>query len=336
MSKRAVTLIYGDGIGPEIVEATVRAVDASGAQIEWIEALAGQKAIDHHDLPLPDATIDSIRESGVALKGPLMTPIGKGFRSVNVTLRAELDLYANVRPALLLPGVESPYKNVDLVVVRENTEGLYSGLEAWLDREHTIAESRAIITRKGSERVIRRAFEIARTRPAKRLHLVHKANILKNTSGLFLETGREIAGEYPDIEFHDVIIDACCMQLVRNPSRFDVIVTTNLFGDILSDLTAGLVGGLGMAAGANYGDEYALFEAVHGTAPDIAGQGIANPLALMLGAELLLRYIDEPVAADRLERAIRGTLADGRVRTPDLGGSAGTREFTDAIIAHFG
>lgn len=336
MTKKPVTLIRGDGIGPEIVDATVRAVEAAGAEIEWIEELAGQHAIDQHDAPLPDATLDSIRETGVALKGPLTTPIGKGFRSVNVALRAELDLYANVRPALLLPGVKSAYSNVDLVVVRENTEGLYSGLEAWLDREHTIAESRAIITRRGSERVIRKAFEVARERPQKKVHLVHKANILKNTSGLFLETGREIAREFPDVEFSDVIIDACCMQLVRDPGRFDVLVTTNLFGDILSDLTAGLVGGLGLAAGANYGDEYALFEAVHGTAPDIAGKGIANPLAVMLAAVMMLRYIDEPRVADRLDAAIRATLAAGEVLTPDLGGDAGTDAFCDALIARIG
>jgi len=328
-----VTLIRGDGIGPEIVAATVRAVDATGVSINWIDMPAGSGSVETHGVPLPESTLASIRETKVGLKGPLTTPVGKGFRSVNVALRTELDLFANVRPAKLMPGVESPFGDIDLVIVRENTEGLYSGLEAWLDRDHTIAESRAIITRAGSERIIRRAFEIAQSRPAKKLHLVHKANILKATSGLFLDVGREMAPEFPDVEFADVIVDACCMRLVRNPRQFDVLVSTNLFGDILSDLTAGLVGGLGMAAGANLGEDYAVFEAVHGTAPDIAGKGIANPLAVMLAAVMMLEHIGEKSASVRLLEAISVTLTDGSKRTPDLGGSAGTQEFTDEIVA---
>ena len=332
---KKVTLIRGDGIGPEIVAATVRAIEATGAGIEWEEREAGLACAEHHGTPLPDETLASIREHKVCLKGPLTTPVGKGYRSINVALRAEFDLFANVRPAQNLPGVDTPFQDVDLIVVRENTEGLYSGLEAWLDREQNIAESRAIVTRAGSERIIRRAFEIANARPRRRLHLVHKANILKTTSGLFLEVGREIANDFPDVDFRDVIVDACCMRLVRNPSEFDVIVTTNLFGDILSDLTAGLVGGLGVAAGANLGSEgFALFEAVHGSAPDIAGKGIANPLAVMLAGVLMLGHLGYAGEAAQLEAAVHRTLADGKVRTPDLGGDATTRTFTDAILTN--
>ncbi|MCA9754562.1 MAG: isocitrate/isopropylmalate dehydrogenase family protein [Candidatus Eisenbacteria bacterium] len=332
---KKVTLIRGDGIGPEIVAATVRAIEATGAGIEWEEREAGLACAERHGTPLPDETLASIRERKVCLKGPLTTPVGKGYRSINVALRAEFDLFANVRPAQNLPGVDTPFQDVDLIVVRENTEGLYSGLEAWLDREQNIAESRAIVTRAGSERIIRRAFEIANARPRRRLHLVHKANILKTTSGLFLEVGREIANDFPDVDFRDVIVDACCMRLVRNPSEFDVIVTTNLFGDILSDLTAGLVGGLGVAAGANLGSEgFALFEAVHGSAPDIAGKGIANPLAVMLAGVLMLGHLGYAGEAAQLEAAVHRTLADGKVRTPDLGGDATTRTFTDAILTN--
>ncbi|MCB9463209.1 MAG: isocitrate/isopropylmalate dehydrogenase family protein [Candidatus Eisenbacteria bacterium] len=332
---KKVTLIRGDGIGPEIVAATVRAIEATGAGIEWEEREAGLACAERHGTPLPDETLASIREHKVCLKGPLTTPVGKGYRSINVALRAEFDLFANVRPAQNLPGVDTPFQDVDLIVVRENTEGLYSGLEAWLDREQNIAESRAIVTRAGSERIIRRAFEIANARPRRRLHLVHKANILKTTSGLFLEVGREIANDFPDVDFRDVIVDACCMRLVRNPSEFDVIVTTNLFGDILSDLTAGLVGGLGVAAGANLGSEgFALFEAVHGSAPDIAGKGIANPLAVMLAGVLMLGHLGYAGEAAQLEAAVHRTLADGKVRTPDLGGDATTRTFTDAILTN--
>ncbi|MEZ4650317.1 MAG: isocitrate/isopropylmalate dehydrogenase family protein [Candidatus Eisenbacteria bacterium] len=330
-----VTLIRGDGIGPEIVAATVRAIEATGVAIEWVEQEAGLACEERHGTPLPEATLDSIRETKVCLKGPLTTPVGKGYRSINVALRAEFDLFANVRPAQNLPGVVTPFPDVDLIVVRENTEGLYSGLEAWLDRDQSIAESRAIVTRAGSERIIRRAFEIANARPRRRLHLVHKANILKTTSGLFLEVGREIARDFPDVDFRDVIVDACCMRLVRNPSEFDVIVTTNLFGDILSDLTAGLVGGLGVAAGANLGTEgFALFEAVHGSAPDIAGKGIANPLAVMLAGVLMLGHLGYPNEASRLEAAVHRTLEAGKVRTPDLGGEATTQTFTDAILTN--
>lgn len=331
-SGRTVTLIRGDGIGPEIVSATVKAIEATGAPIAWDEQPAGARCVDQNGEPLPAATLESIRTHGVCLKGPLATPIGEGYRSVNVAIRTELDLYANVRPALLLPGIDGPFRNVDLVIVRENTEGLYSGLEAWIDRDHSIAESRAIITRRGSERIIRRAFEIARERPRRRLHLIHKANILKATSGLFLQVGRELASDYPDVEFLEMIIDACCMNLVRDPARFDVLVTTNMFGDILSDLTAGLVGGLGVAAGANLGERHSMFEAVHGTAPDIAGKGIANPLALMLAGVMMLEHLSMKDEAARLSDAIRETLAAREIRTGDLGGTATTDQFTDEVI----
>lgn len=330
--RRTVTLIRGDGIGPEIVSATVRAIEATGAPIDWDEQLAGALCAEQDGEPLPAKTLDSIRANHVCLKGPLTTPIGEGYRSVNVALRTELDLYCNLRPALLLPGIDAPFRNVDLMIVRENTEGLYSGLEAFIDREQTIAESRAIVTRRGSERIIRRAFEVARERPRRRLHLIHKANILKATGGLFLKVGRELALEFPDIEFLEMIIDACCMNLVRDPARFDVLVTTNLFGDILSDLTAGLVGGLGVAAGANLGEHHAMFEAVHGTAPDIAGKGIANPLALMLAGILMLDHLAMNDEASRLRDAIYETLAAREVRTGDLGGTSSTDQFTDEVI----
>ena len=331
-SARTVTLIRGDGIGPEIVSATLRAIEATGAPIVWDEQPAGARCAQEHGEPLPAFTLESIRSHGVCLKGPLATPIGEGYRSVNVAIRTELDLYANVRPALLLPGVDGPFRNVDLVIVRENTEGLYSGLEAWIDRDHSIAESRAIITRRGSERIIRRAFEVARERPRRRLHLIHTANILKATSGLFLQVGRELAAEYPDVEFLEMIIDACCMNLVRDPARFDVLVTTNMFGDILSDLTAGLVGGLGVAAGANLGERHAMFEAVHGTAPDIAGKGIANPLALMLAGVMMLEHLSMKDEAARLADAIHETLAAREIRTGDQGGTATTDQITDEVI----
>ncbi len=331
-----VTLIRGDGIGPEVVDAAVRAVEATGAEITWDPREAGAGAIPRHGAPLPEETLASIRENRLCLKGPLATPIGGGYRSVNVALRQEFDLYANVRPARTFAGIKTRYERVDLVVVRENTQGEYSGIEHYIDPTRSAAEAISIITRHGCDRIIRFAFEHARATGRKAVTLVHKANILKMTSGLFLETGREIARGYPDVQFGDLIVDNCAMQLVRDPTRFDVIVTTNLFGDILSDLTAGLVGGLGLVAGANIGEAAAIFEAVHGTAPDIAGKGVANPTAVMLAGAMLLDRLGQRERAQRLERAIRQTIADGKDLTPDVGGGGTTRSFTDRVIAALG
>jgi isocitrate dehydrogenase (NAD+) len=328
-----VTLIRGDGIGPEVVDAAVRAVEATGADIQWDPREAGAGAIPKHGAPLPEATVASIREHRLCLKGPLATPVGGGYRSVNVALRQEFDLYANLRPARTYAGLPGRYDKVDLFVVRENTQGEYSGIEHYIDPTRSAAEAISIITRHGSDRIIRFAFEHARAAGRKQVTLVHKANILKMTSGLFLETGRDIARSYPDIQFNDIIVDNCAMQLVRDPSRFDVIVTTNLFGDILSDLTAGLVGGLGLVAGANIGENAAIFEAVHGTAPDIAGKGIANPTAVMLAGAMMLDRIGQRDRAQRLETAIRRVIAEGRELTPDLGGSGNTASYTDRVIA---
>jgi isocitrate dehydrogenase (NAD+) len=328
-----VTLIRGDGIGPEVVDAAVQAVEATGAEIEWDPQLAGAGAIPQAGAPLPEATLASIRANRLCLKGPLATPIGGGYRSVNVALRQEFDLYANLRPARSYAGLPNRYDKVDLVVVRENTQGEYSGIEHYIDPTRSAAEAISIITRHGSDRIIRFAFEHARATGRKQVTLVHKANILKMTSGLFLDTGRDIARSYPDIQFNDIIVDNCAMQLVRDPTRFDVIVTTNLFGDILSDLTAGLVGGLGLVGGANIGENAAIFEAVHGTAPDIAGKGIANPTAVMLAGAMLLDRIGQRERAQRLESAIRRVIAEGKELTPDLGGSGTTHSYTDRVIA---
>ncbi len=327
-----VTLIPGDGIGPEVMAQTLRLLDAAGAQLVYDRQEAGTGALARYGTPIPDATLASIKRTGLALKGPLATPIGEGFRSVNVALRKAFDLYANVRPCKTFDGVKTRFPAVDLVVVRENTQGLYSGVEHYVDEERTAAESIAIVTRKAAERIVRYAFEYARRHERKLVTLVHKANILKLSQGLFLEVGRHLARDYPDIAFRDLIIDNCCMQLVLRPEKFDVLVTTNMFGDIISDLTSGLVGGLGLTAGANIGEKAALFEAVHGTAPDIAGKGIANPTAVMLAAVDLLRHVGQTDVAERLNRAIRGALADPTNHTGDLGGAATTVEYTDAVI----
>lgn len=333
----AVTLIEGDGIGPEITAATVRAVEAAGGRIAWQPALAGMTAAENAGDPLPAATVESIKANKIALKGPLGTPIGAGFRSVNVALRQQFDLYANVRPALTIPGVPSRYSGVDIVMVRENTEDLYAGIEHYVDPRRSAAESIAIITRFGSERIIEYAFQYARRHGRKKVTLVHKANILKLSNGLFLDVGREVAKRYPELAFDDMIVDATAMKLVIAPERFDVIVTMNLFGDILSDLIAGLVGGLGVAPGANIGDGgCAIFEAVHGTAPDIAGKGIANPTALMLSAAMLLDHVEQGEAAARLRKGVHAALGDAATRTGDLGGKLGTAAFTDAVIARMG
>ncbi|MDB4955422.1 MAG: Isocitrate dehydrogenase [Myxococcales bacterium] len=337
MTNPTATLIEGDGIGPEIAAATVRAIAAAGGAITWERADAGAGAVEKHRDPLPQATIDSIKKNQLALKGPLATPSGGGYRSVNVTLRQQFDLYANVRPVQTIPGVPSRFTNVDLTIVRENTEDLYAGVEHYIDSRRSAAESIAIITRFGSERIIVYAFEYARRMERKKVTLVHKANILKLSNGLFLDTGRDVAKRYPDIEFDDMIVDATAMKLVLMPERFDVIVTMNLFGDILSDLTAGLVGGLGVAPAANIGDAgCAMFEAVHGTAPDIAGKGIANPTGLMLSAAMLLDHVGQRDAAARLRKGIKAALANPETRTGDLGGKANTQQYTDAVIRLFG
>ena len=331
-----VTLIPGDGIGPSITQATLRVLDAVGAPFQWDEQLAGASAVARYDDPMPEATLDSIKRTRLALKGPLETPVGGGYRSVNVALRKTFDLYANVRPAKdIVPG--GRYDDVDIVLVRENTEGLYSGIEHYVkvgDDPKAAAESIAIVTRLGSERVIRYAFDYALAHGRRKVTLVHKANILKFTSGLFLEVGREVAREYLGrVEFEDRIVDAAAMQLVLKPEAFDVIVTTNLFGDILSDLVSGLVGGLGLAPGANIGSSAAIFEAVHGTAPDIAGKGVANPGALLLAAALMLDHVGEKARADRIRSALEAVIREGQTVTRDLGGTAGTDDFTSAIIA---
>ncbi len=328
------TLIRGDGIGPEIVAATLEVLDALGVAITWDEQLAGVAGVERANDPLPAATLDSIRRTRLALKGPLATPVGTGFRSVNVALRQEFDLYANVRPAKsVVPG--GRYENVDLVLIRENTEGLYIGMDFTFrvagDRR-ALAQAMSVITREGCERVARYAFEYAKRHGRRKVTIVHKANILKSTSGLFLDTAARVAREYEGvIASEDRIVDNCAMQLVLDPWQFDVIVTTNLFGDILSDEAAGLVGGLGLAPGGNVGTHAAIFEAVHGSAPDIAGKGVANPAALLLAAAMLLDHVAEADPAARLRRAVERTVAQDNIRTKDLGGSASTAEFARAV-----
>ena len=331
-----VTLIPGDGIGPSITAATVRILEASGAEIDWDHQVAGMAAVARYGDPIPDATLDSIKRTRVALKGPLETPVGEGFRSINVALRKTFDLYANVRPAYsIVPG--GRYENLDIVMIRENTEGLYVGIEHYIkigDDPRAAAESIALITRAGAERIVRYAFEYAVKHHRRKVTLVHKANILKYSQGLFLDSGRLVAREYVGrVEFEDRIVDAMAMNLVLNPERFDVIVTTNLFGDILSDQISGLVGGLGLAPGANIGLHGAIFEAVHGTAPDIAGKNVANPGALVLAGCMLLEHLGDGERARRVRRALETVIRAGKTVTRDLGGTASTDEFTDAIIA---
>jgi isocitrate dehydrogenase (NAD+) len=332
-----VTLIPGDGIGPSIADATVRVIAAAGAEIAWDVRLAGMAALTAHHNPMPDTTLESIQQTRVALKGPLETPIGEGYRSVTVALRKTFDLYANVRPAhVIVRG--GRFDKVDIVLVRENTEGLYSGAEHYIkvgEDPRAAAESMAIITRVGSERVIRYAFEYCVRHGRRKLTLVHKANILKYSQGLFLDVGRQIAREYEakGIVFEDRIVDAMAMNLVLRPEQYDVIVTTNMFGDILSDEISGLVGGLGLAPGANIGRHAAIFEAVHGTAPDLAGKGVANPSALIFAACMMLDHLGDSSRADRIRRAVETTIREQQHVTRDLGGTASTDEFTDAVIA---
>lgn len=329
-----VTLIKGDGIGPSIMDAAVAVIDASGANIQWHEADAGMSAYEKLGTPLPDATMESIAETRVAFKGPLTTMVGEGFRSINVELRKKYDLYANVRPAKSWPGVKTRYDDVDIVVVRENTQGLYVGLEHYLTPQKDIAESLAVVTKASSERIVEYAFKYAIDNSRKKVTVCHKANILKYTQGLFLNTAREVAKRYPHIEFDEKIIDAACMHMVMKPEQFDVVVTTNMFGDILSDLTAGLVGGLGLIPGANIGEDAALFEAVHGSAPDIAGKNIANPTAVMMAGVMMLNHLGEHAAANRMQAAIEKVVNDGVYVTPDLNPNSqyGTKEMGQAIV----
>jgi isocitrate dehydrogenase (NAD+) len=324
-----VTLIPGDGIGPEVVGATVRVLTATGIAFDWETEQAGATAIGEHGSALPSRTLDSVRRNKLALKGPTETPIGTGHRSVNVELRTQLDLYANLRPVESLPGVKSRYQDVDLVVVRENTEDLYSGLEHVV--VPGVVESLKIITEKASTRIARFAFDYARAHARKKITAIHKANIMKLSDGLFLDCCRKIAKEYAEVVYEEMIVDATCMQLVLDPDRFDVLLLENLYGDIVSDLCAGLVGGLGMAPGANIGTSVALFEAVHGSAPDIAGKNLANPIALILSGALMLDHIGEKEAAERVRRAVRAVLLEARKLTRDLGGTAGTTEIAEAI-----
>ncbi len=329
-----IVLISGDGIGSEITDSVIRIFEGAGVKINWIPASAGMEAFNKDGNPLPDKTVELIDTHKIALKGPLATPVGGGFRSINVALRQKFDLYCNMRPAKTLPGVPSRFGNVDLITFRENTQGMYIGKEKYIDNNKDHAETIAIVTREASERIIRSAFEYARIHDREKVTLVHKANILKFTTGLFLKVGQEIAEEYPDILFNDMIVDNTAMQMVMRPEIFDIIVTTNLFGDILSDLASGLVGGLGVTGSANTGKEHAIFEAVHGSAPDIAGEGKANPTALLLSALMMLEHIGEDELADSIRKALYKTLMNTDVTTGDLGGKGNTKIFTDAVIAN--
>jgi isocitrate dehydrogenase (NAD+) len=328
--KHKITLIPGDGIGPEVTGATISVLRATGFEAEWETFIVGAEALSRFGDPLPQDLIDSIKRNKVALKGPVATPVGTGFTSSNVRLRKELDLFANLRPIKSLKGVPSRYDNVDLVVVRENTEDLYSGLEH--EVVPGVVESLKIITDKASRRIAKFAFEYARREGRKKVTAVHKANIMKLSDGLFLRCFREVATDYPEIAADDLIVDNTCMQLVINPGQFDILLLENLYGDIVSDLSAGLIGGLGVAPGANLGEHIAVFEAVHGAAPTIAGRGIANPTALLCSAVLMLKHLDERERATRIQSALEKVLAEGKVLTRDLGGSATTLDFTDAII----
>lgn len=331
MTQQRITVIRGDGIGPEIMDAALKVLDALGADLAYDFQLAGLSARDQTGELLPAATLESIERNGIALKSPLTTPVGGGFKSLNVALRKHFDLYANVRPAISFKGSLSRYENVDLITVRENTEGAYLGEGAFTAPDGSRAESKMIATRAGCERIVRFAFDLARRAGRKRVTVVHKANILKDVTGMFLSVARDVASDYVDIDCDDMIVDNACMQLVMRPERFDVIVTTNLFGDILSDLCAGLVGGLGLAPGANIGENAAMFEAVHGSAPDIAGRGIANPCALLLAAAQMLEHLESHDLARRLRLAIGDAIATADRTTPDLGGHGTTESFAQAL-----
>ncbi len=333
-----ITLIKGDGIGPSIVEAAVRVIEATGVDIQWEEQYAGEDTMNKTGTPLPEKTLDSIRKNKVALKGPLTTPVGKGFRSVNVQIRQALKLFVNLRPAISFDGVPGAFKDIDLVIIRENTEGLYCGVDYWVDEDQTAGISQNIITRKASERIVRFAFEYAKDKNRKKVTAVHKANILKCSSGLFLEVASEVANNYPDIEFEDRIVDNMAMQLVKRPQEYDVIVTTNLFGDILSDLCAGLIGGLGVAPSGNIGDGIAVFEPVHGSAPKYKGKNKANPCATILSGALMLDYLGENEASEKIFKAVASVIKKGNDVTYDLKqdrndiSAVGTKEIANAII----
>jgi isocitrate dehydrogenase (NAD+) len=327
---KAVTLIPGDGIGPEITQAVVSVLEAAGFRPRWERVLAGDAALKETGTPLPDSVIESVERTRIALKGPLKTPVGTGYKSVNVTLRKHFNLYANFRPIQSLDGVETKWKDLDLVVIRENTEGLYSGIEH--EVVPGVVESLKIITRTATERIARFAFSFARSTKRKKITIIHKANIMKMSDGLFLQASRDIAKDYPGIVCDDFIVDNACMQLITRPERFDVLLLENLYGDIISDLAAGLVGGLGVVPGVNYGDNCGIFEAVHGTAPDIAGKGVANPIALLRSAVLMLEFVDRPRIARRVDAALRNVLREGKSTTPDLGGKSTTDEMCRAII----
>jgi isocitrate dehydrogenase (NAD+) len=329
--KHTITLIPGDGIGPEVTSAVVRIIEAAGVEVAWETHYAGAQALEKFGTTLPDDLLESIKRNRVALKGPITTPVGKGFTSVNVGLRKALDLYANLRPVRALPNVPSRYPELDLVVVRENTEDLYSGIEHVV--VPGVVESIKIITAKASTRVAKFAFEYSRREGRKKVTAVHKANIMKLSDGLFLECFRTVSQDFPEIEADDKIVDNACMQLVMRPEQFDVMLLENLYGDIVSDLCAGLIGGLGLVPGANIGEQGAVFEAVHGSAPDIAGQGVANPTALLQSGILMLRHLDERDAAERIEQAMLKVFREGKVRTRDIGGTAKTMEFAEAIMA---
>ena len=328
----SVVLIAGDGIGPEVTAAMQSVLHAAGADVAWVEAWAGLGAAEHFGDPLPQATLDLIREHRVALKGPCTTPVGKGFRSINVRLRKDLDLFASVRPVCTLPGIKVPYDHVDIIVVRENTEGLYSG------QEHVVVpgvvESLRIITKAASERIVRYAFELARTQGRHRVTFCHKDNVLPLSDGLFLATARAVADDFPFLEFEEMHVDRLCLELALDPSRYDVLVMENLFGDVLSDVCAGLVGGLGLVPGANLGARYSLFEAVHGSAPDIAGKGLANPIALIRSAAMMLEHIGQRKSSRRIEDSVRKTLLEGKGLTRDLGGDGNTGSITERLIAN--
>ena len=329
-TEHAVTLLPGDGIGPEVTEAAVRVLDAAGVRIAWDRVEAGGEVVAKYGTPVPEPVLQSIRKRGLALKGPITTPVGEGFRSANVTLRQDLDLYACVRPVKSLPGVTTRFEGVDLIVVRENTEDLYSGLEHRVCPG--VVESIKVITERACLRIAHFAFRMAEREGRRKITAVHKANIMKLSDGLFLECCRRVAREHRDVEYGEVIVDNCAMQLVRDPGQFDVLLLENLYGDIMSDLCAGLVGGLGVVPGANIGDDVAVFEAVHGSAPDIAGKRLANPTAVILSSVEMLKYIGETEAARRVEAAVHATLSEPLLRTRDLGGKATTDQFTDAVI----
>ncbi|WP_290773168.1 isocitrate/isopropylmalate family dehydrogenase [Anaerofustis sp.] len=324
-----VTLIYGDGIGKEVMTSAVEVIKATGAEINFEEEIAGLEAVEQFSEPLPKRVIDSIKKNKVALKGPVTTPVGKGFRSVNVTLRKELNLYANVRPVNSFEGIKNKYENIDLVIIRENTEGLYAGIEKEIEGG---AETTRLITKKASERIAKYAFELARREGRKKVTALHKANICKLTDRVFLDAVKEVHKNYPEIELEDLIIDAACMNLVMYPEKYDILLSTNLFGDIVSDLCAGLIGGLGLTTGSNIGEEGAIFEAVHGSAPDIAGKNIANPTACILAGAKMLKYIGYDDEAKKIEKAIEDIIREGKFLTKDLGGNMGTKEFTQKVI----